>query len=142
MSIGPTSTFHIHLRAALRERLLAMTGLPDVAWEGKAYAPVVGKPYISESMRAVSSLVAAPGRGGYRAHTVTFNLMLHYPANKGTVPIETMAGLLLQHFSPGSTVSYQSVSVVIQNSEKRALLQEPDWIACPVIITMTGHTAD
>lgn len=136
------ATFFKDLRSALRERLTALPGLPAVAWEGKFYVPVKGTPYLSESVRPISSTVTGTGRSGVRSHRVTFNLMLHYPAGAGTVAIETMAGLLMQHFKPGTAVSYQTASAVIQQAEVRALLQEPDWINCPVIITMTGHTMD
>lgn len=134
--------FHTDLRAGIRQRLQTLPGLIDVAWEGRAYQPVKGKPFITEQMRPISSIVRATGLGGVIAHTVTANFTLHFPPGKGTVEIDALAGALIELFRPGSTVSYNTASAVVQQAERMALLQEPDWINCPVVITLIGHTSN
>lgn len=135
-------TFHTDLRAGIRQKLQTLPGLIDVAWEGKTYQPVKGKPFLSEQMRPISSVVRGTGLGGYIAHTVTANFTLHYPAGKGTVEIDALAGALLELFRPGSSITYNTASAVIQQAERMALFQEPDWINCPVVITLIGHTSN
>lgn len=136
------ATFHKNLRAAIRQKLLTQANLPAQAWEGKAYQPVKGTPYISESVRAISSQVRALGLGGTIAHTVTANFTLHYPAGKGTNDIEGMAGNVMALFRPGTTLSYDGDSAVVQQAERTAVSQEPDWINVTVIITAVGHTVN
>ena len=134
--------FHSEVRAAIRQRLQTMQGLIAVAWEGRAFQPVKGTPFLTEQMRPISSVVRATGVGGVIAHTVTANFTLHYPAGKGTNEIDALAGALLELFRPGSSVSYNTASAVVQQAERMAMIQEPDWINCPVVITFVGHTSN
>ena len=139
-------TVHADLRAAIRQRLISMTGIPDadhIAWEGWAYKPVVGQPFMREALRPLGSKVRALGRGGTIAHKVTSNLTLVYPAGKGTLEIEAAAGRLLAGFAPGGpSLVYGSTAGSIQEAERLALLQEPDWLTLPVVITITAYTAN
>jgi len=136
------ATFHKDLRSAVRNRLQSLTGLPDVAWEGREFTPVKGQPYVSESMIPVSSDVMATGLGGYIAHTVTANFTLHYPVNSGTVALESLAGSMMQHFRPGTVVAYGDAAATVQQVERVGLTQEPDWLNGTVIVTMIGHTTN
>ncbi len=136
------TTIHSDVRAAVRQRLLTLNGLPAQAWEGRPYTPVKGTPYISESVRPISSVVRALGVGGTIAHTINAAFQLHYPPGVGTSAIDAMAGSLLQHFRPGTGLSYGTSTAVVQQAERTALQQEPDWINCTVIITLVGHTVN
>lgn len=136
------ATFHKNLRSAIRDKLLTQTGLPAQAWEGRAYQPVKGTPYVSESVRAISSEVRAIGLGGTIAHRITANFTFHYPAGKGTSPVETMAGNVMALFRPGTILSYGDDSAVVQQAERTSVSQEADWISITVIITAVGYTVN
>lgn len=136
------ATFHANLRAAIRQKINTQPGLPAPAWEGRAYQPFKGTPYFSESVRAISSVVRALGLGGTIAHTITANFTFHYPAGKGTTAIEGMVGNVMALFRPGTTLSYNGDSAVVQQAERTAVSQEPDWINVTVIITAVGHTVN
>lgn len=136
------ATFHPNLRAAIREKLLTLAGLPAQAWEGRVYQPIKGTPYMSESVRAISSEVRALGVGGTIAHTITGNFTFHYPAGKGTNDIEGMVGTVLALFRPGTVLSYGGDSAIVQQAERTAVSQESDWINVTVIITAVGHTVN
>ena len=90
----------------------------------------------------VSSVVRATGLGGTIAHTVLATFTLHYPANNGTLDIDTMTGSLLQHFRPGTGLTYGGTSAVVQQAEPAPLQQEPDWLNRSVTITIVGHTSN
>lgn len=134
--------FHSHIRAGVRQKLLTLTALPPIAWEGKPYQPVKGAAWMSEQMRPITSVVRATGVGGTIAHTITANFTLHFPPGKGTVDIDALAGSLMELFRPGTSVSYEGSSAVVQQTERMALMQEPDWVNCPVIVTLIGHTSN
>lgn len=135
-------TFHPNLRAGIRQKLQTLANPIAVAWEGRVYQPIKGTPFMTEQVRPISSTVTATGIGGVIAHTVTANFTLHYPANTGTLEIDAFAGALLQLFRPGTSITYNSTSAVVQQAERMALITEPDWINCPVIITLIGHTSN
>lgn len=136
------ATFHPNMRSAFRQRLLTQSGIPAQAWEGRPYTPVKGTPYVSESIRAISSVVRALGLGGTIAHTLTGNFTFHYPAGKGTADIDAMVGNVMALFRPGTVLSYGGDGAVVQQAERTAVQQEPDWINVTVIITAVGHTAN
>lgn len=135
-------TFFSDLRAGVRQRLLTMPSLPDVHWEGTEYAGAVGRPFITEAMRPVSSVVTAPGIGGVIAHRVLATFTLHYPTKVGTNAIESAAGALMSLFRPGNAVSYASATAVIEQTERAGATQEPDWINLSVVVTLVGHTTN
>ncbi|HEY6965902.1 MAG TPA: phage tail terminator-like protein [Burkholderiales bacterium] len=112
------------------------------AWEGMPYAPTRGAPYVSETLRAISSQVRALGVGGTIAHTLLGTLVLFYPAGRGTLAVERMAGAIMKHLKPGTSLSYGTSAGVVTEASRAPLLQEPDWISCPVLITMAAHTTN
>lgn len=136
------ATFHSNIRAAFRQKLLTLANVPAQAWEGRPFQPVKGTPFVSESVRAISSVVRALGLGGTIAHTVTGNFTFHYPAGKGTNDIDGMVGSTLALFRPGTILSYGNDSATVQQAERTAVSQEPDWINVTVIITAVGHTVN
>lgn len=131
------------MRAGLRQALIAITALPAAKqWEGRFADMARGTPFVSESVRPVSSVVRALGLGGTIAHTINATFTLHYPADTGTSQIEAAAGALMQAFRPGTSVVYGTSKGIVQSAERGPLLQQPDWINCPVTITVVAHTVN
>lgn len=112
------------------------------AWEGRSFEPVLGSPFISETMSPIYSEPRGLGVGGTIAHKITGNFTLHYPAGKGTAAIERMAGALLELFKPGTPLIYGQTSGVVQQAERRPLLVDADWISCPVVVSAVAYTAN
>lgn len=135
-------TFFNDIRAGFRQRLLTLSDLPQVHWEGTEYASSVGVPFITEVMVPISSVVTAPGSGGVIAHNVLMTLTLHYPTKAGTNAIESMAAAIMDLFRPGNSVSYESTVGVIHQTERAGAAQEPDWINLSVTVTVIGHTTN
>jgi hypothetical protein len=139
---GIAATIHADMRAAFREKLLTLSDLPEIAWEGKEYADSLGVAFIREQFRPVYSRISAVGYGSTLEHRMTGNLTLFYPAKRGTIAIDAMAGALFSLFLPGQSLVYGSSSGVISNTERNALLQEPNWLSCTVTATITAFTAN
>lgn len=138
---GTAAAIHGDMRAAFREKLLTLSGLPEIAWEGREFADQLGVPFIREQFRPVYSRIAAVGYGSTLEHRMTGNLTLFYPAKRGTVAIDAMAGALFTLFLPGQSLVYGSCAGVISNTERSALTQEPNWLSCTVTVTITAFTA-
>lgn len=111
-----------------------------VSWEGEDFTPVKGRPFISETIRPALSRRVAYGAGGLVRHEAIATLTLFYPAGQGTIAVESMAGRLLGHFEPGTPLIYGTSKWSVYQVEARPLLQEPDWISCPVNIELTAWT--
>lgn len=111
------------------------------SWEGRAYAPVTGVPYISESLRAIWSQVRAIGRGGTIGHRLDLVLRLNYPAGIGTVGIERQAGAIRQHFEPGVQMTYGSHKATVLQVERTSLDHGTAWTTCLVSALLSAYTA-
>lgn len=137
------ATIHSDMRAAFRAKLQSIEGLPsEIVWEGRPGTPNVSTPFIRESFRALSSQVRALGQGGTIAHRMTGNLSIFYPSGKGTLDVERAAGLLLQGFAPGTALIYGDAKGIVMQAERAPLLQETDYLSCPVTITIIAYTAN
>lgn len=137
------ATIHSDMRAAFRAKLQSIAGLPSaVAWEGRPFDGRLTAPYIRESFRPLASTVRALGQGGTIQHRMTGNLSVFYPAGKGTLEVETAAGLLLEGFAPGTALVYGVAKGVVMQAERAPLVQETDWLSCPVTITIIAYTAN
>lgn len=137
------ATIHADLRAAFRTKLLSIVGIPaDIEFEGTPFSPGIGIPFARESMRAIYSQPRAIGLGGTIQHRVTGNIGLFYPAGKGTLEIETAAGLILAAFAPGTSLVYGGAKGGILQAERAPLLQETDYIGCAITITIQAYTAN
>lgn len=103
--MSQVETVHLDARAALRTKLKALVGLPEVAYEGVVHKLTVGTPYISERCIANGD---TPRAIGTEEHLFLYTLACHYPIDKavGTRAVEGVAGKLFAHFEVGSSVSY------------------------------------
>lgn len=136
---------HADLRAGLRKALQGTPGLPaSVSWQGLKFTPVVGEPFLREVVRPISSRPRAIGRGGTIEHKVLAVYTLVYPAGAADVvlSIERAAGSLLASFPPGFSVYYGDNSAFVLIAESKPLMQDNDWLQCPVEITLMAHTAN
>jgi hypothetical protein len=127
-------------RGALRAKLLTVTGLPAQAWEGKAYQPTNGTPFVEDTLSVIG---ATPRAVGSIEHTMLYVLSLKYPANKGTADIEAMAGKILDAFKVGTKLTYGSSTVLCYKAERRgSIVQEPEWQILTVAVTVWAATAE
>ena len=113
----------------------------DIAWEGIAFAPTAGRPHVVESFRPVGSLKRSVGRGGAIEHRTRASFLLTYPAQRGTLAIERMAGALMKHFEPGAvTLSRAGVQGSIQNVDRTPLMFDGGWVTCSVGVEILSWT--
>lgn len=136
-------TIHADMRAAFRARLRTIAGLPSlVAWEGRRFTATAGQPFVRESFRPITSVPRAVGRGGTIAHRINGILTLFFPSGDGTLAIEEAAGLILAGFAPGTSLVHGSAAGSVQQAERGALMVEPDWLSCPVTVSILAYTAN
>lgn len=136
-------TVHQDVRAAIRQILTGLSGIPsEFAWEGEKFTPTTGTAFLQEQLRPISSKGRGIGNGGLIEHIMTSNLVLFYPTGKGTLAIENAAAALMSSFARSTNLTYGTTSCRVMDAERAPLVQEPDWISCPVIVTINAFTAD
>lgn len=121
-----------------------VVGLPQGrAWEGFDFFPIDGRPYVSESFRAVQStgLTIGDYNGpGTVSHAIDASATFFFPKNKGTLAIERMAGAAMALFRRGSTLSRSGDAATIQNVSRSSLYDDGARIGCAVNVTIPART--
>lgn len=108
------STVYNDIRAALTARLMAMTDLPDVAWENTAYTPTVGVPYLVPSIMWGESFQAEYGTSGLNREVGIYQIRCVYPDGEGEGPLLNMIGRIKTHFKRGTTLTYNGLTVTVR----------------------------
>ena len=109
-------------------------GLPAVAWEGRAYSPVVGTPFLREQLNPLPTYIVGFGAGGLERHPALYLLDLLYPFGFGPSAAEAMAGTLRQLFPPGLVLTADGQQVRVAQASRSALRPEADWMLLPLTI--------
>lgn len=135
MSAG---AFEAGARSAIRERLLTVTGLPAVAWEGRSFSPAVGQPWLRERLLPISE---TPAANGTVSHRYSWELALFYPAGSGLSALTTMRSRIIDHFAPGLKLAYEGVSLTVMESSRKPPVTEPDWLQGPLSIVLQGWSS-
>lgn len=140
--MSEVATVHPDIRAAFRQALLGIPGLPTVwAWEGERFTPENGTAWIRERMRPLSSERRGLGQGGQTAHHVVCEATPFFPSGKGTLAVEQAAGLVMARFLEGTPLLYGQTKARVMQIERAPAVHEPDWVSVPVKATLLAFTA-
>jgi hypothetical protein len=135
MSLAP-------IQAALDARLQALTGI-DIAWQGTAYQPATGRPFL---MVRMSGRNRRPmGAGPIAAHIWEgfYQINVMWPAGEGTQPALVQADALVAHFPRALTLTTTAGSrVVIENTTVQPDYDAGDWVSVPVLINWFCNVGD
>lgn len=121
------------IRSAFVARLTAFPGLPSVAWENMRFTPVLGSPYVRPTLMPGEPTQAEIGENGCNRHVGVYQISLFFPAGKGLAAVEALRDGLVDHFKRGSVLT-GSIGVEITKAYGGPMLEEPNWIHCPVTI--------
>ena len=136
-----SANVHANVRAATRQRLVGLAGLPaQRAWEGVAFEPTRGTPFLAEALRPIGSEVRGMGNSGAIAHTIAVSFTLNYPSGQGTLAIEQAASTIMDGFRPGVALVYGVQTAIVTQVERSPLRPEPDWIQTTVTATLIAYT--
>lgn len=126
----------VAIETALEQHLLALTNLPEIAWEDVSYTPVVGVPYVS-----LHHLHNAPRdlslERGLTEYPGIFQVSVMHPAGMGKVTAKQLAQRIADHFSPVLLLSAGNHSVEIGDTPHISSGQPTDdgWYLVPVSIS-------
>lgn len=133
---------NFEIRAALRQRLLTVPGLPaGREWENEKYDPVVGTPWLRETLMPSGTVPASFGGQGIGDGLLRddglWQITLFYPAGQGTKTADMMAKAVASAFRPGQSgvISYAGRIVMCRRAEVGKAIQEPDWYGLPITVS-------
>lgn len=135
------ATMHKELRAGLRQTITGLSGLPEMAWQGRPFTETVGTAFIREKYMPIYSRKASVGKSSVLAHRIVYLLTLFYPANSGTNDMDEMAGALMKLLEPGTSIAYGTSDAKVEEVEQKDNGQEPNWISCTITTTLAAYSA-
>ena len=106
-------------RLALQKHLLGIITASEVEWEGDTdfVAPDLSTPYYKAYLlrgKPINLALDTMDRGGIGIFQVT----MMYPINQGTIPLETMAQTIIDHFVGQS---------LVEGNAKVTILEQPEY---------------
>ena len=137
-----STTIYTDIRAALEQRLSAMTGIPAVAWENMGYVPVKGVPFLAPTILWAESSQAEIGTAGRNWETGIFQITGNYPPNQGPGPAATMAGFIREWFKRGTELNYNSATVKIKKVYLGPVSVTAVGISQPISIVFYSQAAN
>ena len=126
------------IQSALDTRLQAMGSLPDVAWPGVKYTPVVGTPYLAPSISALSQRPASAGITGVIRWDGSYTVMVNWSSltAEGTAGAHAIADAVRANFMRGLWLSTSdNWHIVVGNTTIRPPIVQMPWIQIPVVST-------
>ena len=128
------------IRGALQTKLAAVSGVPQLVYEGFAYEPVIGTPFCVCQILPIYSRPATLGPAHLVWHRGTFELALVYPSGRGTGTAEAMADTIKAAFTADVTATQNNVTVRFRHAERRPIIVDTPWIRVPVSIAWYLYT--
>ena len=125
--------------AALETTLTTVENVPDIAFETVDYDPSVGTPYIKTlflpaDRRPRSLGIDIDNKPFFQRYEGIFQLLLHYPSDKGQHATNTMVNAIIDKFEATTDLEFGGVYVTIKQVERMKGMTESPWFKTPVNI--------
>lgn len=127
------------IRAALETKLLTVSGLPAVAFQGVSFEPVTGTPFVQSMFMPVNRRPAVRGTDPQKLYTGNYMVNVYTPEGKGPGAAEDLATLVVEAFEATSDIPYtnpadETITVSIDFAEMRQGITDTPWYYVPVVI--------
>lgn len=114
---------------------------PEVAWEGRSYAPAGGKPWLQVSTPARNRQPTSIGTDGAHSWNGTFQLVVKSPSTLGNIAALKRAEAIAKRLPRGRTLVSGAARVVFQAVTIPASYDSADFISVPVVIQWFAQEA-
>lgn len=124
---------------ALNGRLEQFPGLGDVSWEGEAYEPQNGRPYLRAELSSYVETGVGAGIQGAAQFDGTYKVTVRRPADEGRRPAGQVAAALKQHFGRGAVVNAaDGTPIILLQASEGVATYYGNWVSLPVTVTFTA----
>lgn len=139
------------LRTTMRTQLKTVTTLPSAdrrAWENRTFRPpeVRDQPgadvmWVREQIRILSETKSSTGFIEAIGETL---YMVHYPAGRGTGPMDELTLAIAEAFQAGQSLTGTGLTAILEHTERRPPRVDPtfpSWIFTTVAVRWRSFTA-
>lgn len=134
------ATVYGDLQSACRARLMALSGVPAVAWEGVPFTAPNGANWIREKFSAVDAVTRGVGTGAIVEHIALLVLDLFTPAGHGVKPMHDLAGAVLAHYPVGLPLVYGATAGAVITASRGANYQQESWLRGVITVRVSART--
>jgi hypothetical protein len=126
------------IRADLRRITLATPGLPPGLmwkWEGRAFAPVVGQPYVRERLMPINADTATLGSAGSQQEDALYYLDVYMPSDLTVTEGTDLADSFRSQFWAGRAIGSAAPTPMwgnVINASQSQMIEGDGWNQYPV----------
>lgn len=125
---------------AFNARLAQLPGLGDVAWEGIAYQPKPGTPYLRAVCSGYSKRRVGAGVLGNDQVDGSFTITVVRPADEGRQPAGLQAAQIQAFFAPDVAMTAAGQPLVLLESSEGTADYSGSWVSIPVTVVFTASS--
>jgi hypothetical protein len=132
------------VRSYLRQTLVTVTNLPAVAYEGRAFTPTIGVPWVREQLLPMQAPVETLGAQGLVREDFSYRLTVYSPTPGGKLSDhEDMVDAIRAKFFPGQVIRDLGSTIfgIVTEARRSQSIIEPDWIGTAISIYAYFHRA-
>lgn len=133
------ATHFLDISAALAGRLNTLSGLPPVAWMNRKYEPVPGTLFLRETVLPAEAFQAEQGDSGRDLHSGIYQVDVFSPVDQGKNAAIVQADAIADHFSRGTTLTYNGINVRLTRTSLGAGFNDGAWWIVPVNIRYQSY---
>ncbi|WP_029313213.1 phage tail terminator-like protein [Acidiphilium angustum] len=123
------------VNSALDAYLQNFLNVMDVAWEGTAYTPQAGRPYLSPRLAAYTRTPAGLGEGTLMVETGSYAINVNWPVGQGKAPPSLTASALVAYFNRHVTLTLSTGrTLTIEGSSAMPASEANGWLTVPVMV--------
>jgi hypothetical protein len=124
--------------SALRQDLASISGILPISWENVEYRSK-GTAYLKVSILPAPSVAPMFGLGAPQRYEGVLQLLVLYPAGKGTKDIDLMVKKLLDHYTRGLTLTNSGNTVLILKSWRGPGVDLDAYFQIPVSVQFQSY---
>lgn len=106
-----------------------------IAWEGVAFAPVKGTPYMATSIASRAAQTLGIGPFVPRFWSGVYSILVSHPSGEGLGPAYEEADRVLRHFPRGLSMTSGGLVVTVESATVRPSYSASDWVNVPVQVS-------
>lgn len=137
-----TNTLYQDIQGALETILQGIPGIPEIAFDGVAFTPTVGVPYVVPVLVPVVGRPATMGDDNFKLHEGLFQISVVWPSGQGMGAAAAMADLIKSHFKVETVASHNGTKVRFYYAERQPHFTDTDWVRIPIQISWFIFSSD
>lgn len=124
----------IDIRRALEKHLSAISGIPSIAYENRAFTPTTGTEWVRSTVQFQNTRQDTLGTNGIEKYEGLYLIDLFYPEGGGPGDADTMADTIKAQFDPGDIFTENGKRIRVEYSERGQGRNESPWYFVPVSV--------